>query len=107
MRRAGSDARLNHLRAMKGKTMSTDGCKAKWKAAEHYRPRAPHGAGLRSWGVGICIDPQCTDGSHFGVASKAKKQPTRTEATILAIVDVAIRDCNHWLQLARQAGDGL
>ena len=38
-----------------------------WQTAEHERPRAPHGAGLRAWGRGVCIDPHCPNPSHFGV----------------------------------------
>ena len=41
------------------------GAKAEWHTAEHHRPRAPHGAGLRSFGAGICIDVQCKDPSHY------------------------------------------
>lgn len=44
-----------------------------WYTAEHRRPRAPNGAGLRAWGVGICIDSQCKDPSHFG--RHARRQP--------------------------------
>jgi hypothetical protein len=36
-----------------------------WRTAVHNRPRAPNGAGLRAWGDGVCIDPQCKHVAHF------------------------------------------
>lgn len=36
-----------------------------WRTAVHNRPRAPNGAGLRAWGDGGCIDPQCKHVAHF------------------------------------------
>jgi hypothetical protein len=53
-----------------------------WATAKHYRPRAPHGAGLRAWGVGVCIDLQCKDESHF----KTTKRLPRRQVEMLEVL---------------------